>query len=324
MAVGTAFLAGVLAASAVAAALASGRGGSTPLAGVSATAKVACPAFSHSDLVCVSRDLVRVSGRRAEPVHHVRPGSKVAAKGVANKTALALVYLGQTAECDLLGGRQESAIVTRRPTGYLLTQLRGEALCTVGGKKIFVARDRRLPPRGLASAGGSKFVAILEKSGPNGPVQLRARFRPGASFSVAVYRGRLAVNVPTGRFTVSQGDELRIPANTLRRISTHAAHFEAGAKNVFARQLSLWFTLTVTVAGGSGRGTVVSTPSGIDCGDDCSERYASGTLVTVRAKSATQSSFAGWGGACAGTTTTCILTMDAPTSVRATFRRRSG
>jgi hypothetical protein len=55
------------------------------------------------------------------------------------------------------------------------------------------------------------------------------------------------------------------------------------------------YTLTVTKAG-TGSGTVVSVPSGINCGTDCSESYASGRVITLTATAATGSKFTGWTG----------------------------
>jgi hypothetical protein len=60
-------------------------------------------------------------------------------------------------------------------------------------------------------------------------------------------------------------------------------HFEPG------------FNLTMTRSG-SGTGTVTSTPAGINCGADCSEGYASGTVVTLIATPGAGSAFAGFGG----------------------------
>ena len=55
------------------------------------------------------------------------------------------------------------------------------------------------------------------------------------------------------------------------------------------------YTLTVTKAG-TGSGTVASAPLGIQCGADCSEAYASGTMVTLAATAAPGSRFTGWTG----------------------------
>ena len=77
-------------------------------------------------------------------------------------------------------------------------------------------------------------------------------------------------------------------------------------------------TLTVQVEGDAS-GTVTSSPAGINCGSDCTESYDQGTGVTLTATPAAGATFAGWGGACTGTTTTCTLTMNGPRSVTATF-----
>ncbi len=78
------------------------------------------------------------------------------------------------------------------------------------------------------------------------------------------------------------------------------------------------FALSVT-KGGSGDGTVTAT--GINCGSDCSETYNSGTSVTLTTSPSGDSSFKGWsGGGCSGTGT-CTVTMNADTSVKATFSK---
>ena len=70
---------------------------------------------------------------------------------------------------------------------------------------------------------------------------------------------------------------------------------------------------------GTGRGKVTSSPSGIDCGADCTEDYSAGTEVTLTARAAKDSTFGGWSGACSSTALTCTVTMDASKSVTATF-----
>jgi hypothetical protein len=75
----------------------------------------------------------------------------------------------------------------------------------------------------------------------------------------------------------------------------------------------------------SGAGSVTSDPVGINCpGGSCSTSYDHGSQVTLTATPAGGSGFAGWsGGGCSGTSTTCIVTLDANTTVTATFNTQS-
>jgi hypothetical protein len=78
------------------------------------------------------------------------------------------------------------------------------------------------------------------------------------------------------------------------------------------------YILTVTKSG-SGTGTVTSSPSGIDCGATCSQLISHGATVTLTAMPLASSAFTGWsGGGCSGTGS-CTVTMNAATTVTATF-----
>ena len=91
-----------------------------------------------------------------------------------------------------------------------------------------------------------------------------------------------------------------------------------GALNVTASFALNTYQLTV-IKSGPGNGVVVSTPSGINCGVDCSETYNYGTMVTLTAIPAPGSTFTGWSGACAGTGT-CNVTMTSARTVMANFQ----
>ena len=80
-------------------------------------------------------------------------------------------------------------------------------------------------------------------------------------------------------------------------------------------------TLTVSI---TGSGTVYSTPSGINCGSDCTHNYTKGTMLILKALPATGYVFSGWGVACLGVTTDyCTLTMDANKSASAVFKTKT-
>ncbi len=72
---------------------------------------------------------------------------------------------------------------------------------------------------------------------------------------------------------------------------------------------------------GTGVGAVTSSPAGINCGGTCIQAFPLSTVVTLTPASAVGSTFTGWsGGGCSGTGV-CTVTMNAATSVTATFAR---
>ncbi len=76
--------------------------------------------------------------------------------------------------------------------------------------------------------------------------------------------------------------------------------------------------LTVT-KGGSGAGTVTSSPSGISCGGSCAAQFTDGQSVTLTAAASAGSTFTGWSGSGCTGTGTCTVTMDANKTVTPTF-----
>jgi len=77
------------------------------------------------------------------------------------------------------------------------------------------------------------------------------------------------------------------------------------------------YTLTITLAGTS-TGTVSSSPASLSCPGICAAGFASGTVVTLTAIAAKGAYFAGWSGACKGTSK-CSLTMTSDRTATATF-----
>lgn len=97
-----------------------------------------------------------------------------------------------------------------------------------------------------------------------------------------------------------------------------ATDSEDGASKSTTRRKPSVTTYILSVSN-TGSGTVHSSPTGITCGTDCSESYASGTAVTLTAVPASGYVFKGWGGYCAGTALSCSISMTAARSVTATF-----
>ncbi len=74
--------------------------------------------------------------------------------------------------------------------------------------------------------------------------------------------------------------------------------------------LSVWL-------GGSGSGTVTSSPAGMSCPSTCTYGYAAGSVVTLTAAAASGSTFAGWLGCKHLAATECEVTMSEAREVTA-------
>ena len=74
--------------------------------------------------------------------------------------------------------------------------------------------------------------------------------------------------------------------------------------------------LTVTKVGS---GSVLSTPSGINCGGTCSYSFSIGGAITLQATPSAGFIFAGWSGSGCQGTAGCTVTISSNTAVTATF-----
>ncbi|WP_168204055.1 InlB B-repeat-containing protein [Aliikangiella coralliicola] len=93
------------------------------------------------------------------------------------------------------------------------------------------------------------------------------------------------------------------------------------ATATFTEDTPTEYTLTITKSSG---GSVTSQPAGIDCGNDCTEVYATNTSVTLTATPDQGYTFSGWGGDDCTGQSTCALTMNADKAVTATFATSAG
>jgi PASTA domain/Divergent InlB B-repeat domain len=125
------------------------------------------------------------------------------------------------------------------------------------------------------------------------------------------------VTTVDSEFTLHQAGS--IPAGGSTRFRFAYMHdYQAALVATRATAATTLFLNKLTVSK-SGKGKVTSSPSGISCGKACSHGYAYGTTVTLRAKAAKGSKFAGWsGGGCPGTHN-CKVTTNANVTVEATF-----
>ena len=77
-------------------------------------------------------------------------------------------------------------------------------------------------------------------------------------------------------------------------------------------------SLTINKSG-DGQGTILSTPSGINCGSSCNFNFANNTTVILTAVTDPGNKFSGWSGEGCSGTKTCTVIMNFNKSVTANF-----
>ncbi|HEY2311347.1 MAG TPA: hypothetical protein VGH46_09580 [Gaiellaceae bacterium] len=119
-------------------------------------------------------------------------------------------------------------------------------------------------------------------------------------------------------FTLHQTGTVPAAGSTTFR-SAYVQDFKAADVASLAKAAAAAFLDTINITkSGKGKGRVTSSPSGIACGKACSHGYVDGTTVTLKAKPARGSRFAGWSGACKGRHD-CRVTPDGNVTVKARF-----
>ena len=160
----------------------------------------------------------------------------------------------------------------------------------------------------------TESVVSWNKEGPVGPAGSEGPEGPQGPPGATGPEGPAGAGIGTFDDVAGLPCNVGTPAEGVIAISYAADAVGTVALTCTPRSINL---LTVTRAGDGG-GSVTSNPSGISCGLDCSQHYTAGTVVTLTASANSQSVFTGWTGPCSGTGT-CSVTMEAATSVTATF-----
>lgn len=191
-------------------------------------------------------------------------------------------------------------------------------------------------------------------SAPSAPAPLTTPIGPsstvlsgpaGSTFGQSVsFVANVTGSAPTGTVAFKDGTTVIAGCGTVMLVSASAtctsnslavgprsltAEYAGDAGNTPSTSAALTHTVApapyaFSVAkSGAGTGTVTSAPAGINCGVDCDEIYLGGTVVTLTAAPATGSAFAGWslgtGSASCTGTGTCVVTVNAASSITATF-----
>jgi hypothetical protein len=143
-------------------------------------------------------------------------------------------------------------------------------------------------------------------------------FKDGTS----IITGCSAVALTSASATCTTG-ALPLGARSLTAEYSGDANNMPSTSAVFTHTVDqLLYTLTVNKSG-AGLGSVGSVATGINCGTDCNEAFAVGTSVTLIALPDAGNVFAGWsagtGSATCTGTGSCIISMNAASSITATF-----
>jgi hypothetical protein len=138
------------------------------------------------------------------------------------------------------------------------------------------------------------------------------------TFSILTGTGQNVSDTAPGQYTASPANVSAGGSTYVPKPTTQSFFVQAGvnASVTVAYAVGQQLSLTKT---GTGTGAITSNPSGLNCGTTCTAFFGNGDTVTLTAAPAAGSSFASWGGACSGSTTTCTVTMNAAKSVTATF-----
>ncbi len=189
---------------------------------------------------------------------------------------------------------------------YLLKVTNGPAPVPDG--TVITVKDTLPAPLTFASATGSGWTcgAVGQDVTCTITQTAGAPFGAGAQ-SVITLAVNVAANAPATLVNTATCD-----------CSVTAAQKNASSVTVTVNpSLGTGIALTVTKAG-SGLGSVGDAGNTINCGTFCAQNYPAGTTVTLTATPQAGSIFTGWTGACTGTAS-CVVTVNAPTGVSATF-----
>ena len=133
-------------------------------------------------------------------------------------------------------------------------------------------------------------------------------------------QGNVSVNYGTSQnFTITPNTgyrvgDVKVDGTSVGAVSSYSFANVIAVHTIAATFTTNTYSLAISKTG-NGNGTITNNPTG--------STFNAGTTVTLTAAPDANSTFAGWSGACSGTSSTCTLTLNANASVTATFNPKS-
>ena len=178
-------------------------------------------------------------------------------------------------------------------------------------------------PTSITSGQSTLLTATVTGGTPTGYVDTPPALTGTASFAAgSTALGKCTLSAGTCSLSVL-GSALQLGANSVTATFLGSGTYPSSTSSIVTVTVTTGTTFALNVTmGGTGSGSVSSSPAGIACPSACSANFTSGTVVTLTETAAAGSTFAGWSGACSGTGS-CGVTMSAAESVTATFNSSS-
>lgn len=193
------------------------------------------------------------------------------------------------------------AVYGEAPTG---TRLTAEVLL----KNVDIDVFDGIPVASVTVSGAETVLQIVAPSAWESGVALSS----GAASAVSKQPGQIGELVEDDPNTGQPDSLLLVPPDTSGGSFDSTALVEPPPSTPFM----------LTVAVGSGQGSLQSFPTGIECGAGatagCSASFPAGQVVEITAQPAAGQSLTGWSGACSGNGA-CVVSMNSDQSATATF-----
>jgi hypothetical protein len=178
----------------------------------------------------------------------------------------------------------------------------------------------------LYPPGDPKIDSITPSSGPaNGGTQVTITGENLGCVTNISFGKAAATNASNAEALLDCGSTdtvgVTAPAGAVGKVPVTLETVESDATGAPAASGSFTYTKPFALRvrrSGNGSGKLTSSPAGISCPKKCTHAFIFGKTVTLKAKAAKGSTFAGWSGACRGKVT-CKLKIGGPLTETARF-----